>query len=24
MLATRISEVQDGIEKCVKEVIKLI
>ena len=24
MLATRISEVQDGIDKCVKEVIKLI
>jgi len=24
MLATRISEVQDGIEKCVKEVIRLI
>ena len=24
MLATRISEVYDGIEKCVKEVVKLI
>jgi enhancing lycopene biosynthesis protein 2 len=24
MLATRISEVYEGIEKCVKEVVKLI